>query len=78
MFKLHTMSSSGQTHHSNRWLNRTFSKEESEEDFTEGLEVEGEDWAKEEDEVMNQSSAAPTGYLGITRGSALMHSAHIV
>ena len=44
----------------------------------EGSEVEDEDLAEEEDEVMNQSIVMPMGYLGITRGSALMCSAHTV
>ena len=40
----------------------------------EGLEVEEEDLVKEEDEVVNQSSVTPVGYLGIIRGSSLMCS----
>ena len=73
-----TMSSSNQTHYNNIWLNHNFSKEESEEDFAEGSEVVEEDLVKEEDKVMNQSSATPMGYLGIIKGSALMRSVHIV
>ena len=38
----------------------------------EGSEVE------EEDEVVNQSSVTPVGYLDIIRGSALMRSVHTV
>ena len=44
----------------------------------EGSEDKEEDLVEEEDKVMNQSSATPMGYLGITRGSSLMHSAHTV
>ena len=44
----------------------------------EDSEVEEEDSAMGEDEVMNQSNDIPVGYLGITRESSLMHSAHIV
>ena len=66
------MSNINQTHCSNRWPNRIFSKEEFGEDSTEGLEVE------EEDEVVNQSSVALVGYLGIIKGSALMPTVHTV
>ena len=66
------MSNINQTHCSNRWPNRIFSKEEFGEDSTEGLEVE------EEDEVVNQSSVALVGYLGIIKGSALMRTVHTV
>ena len=69
------MSSSNLTS-SNKWPNCSFSKEESEEDFAGGSKVEEEDFTAEEDEVVNPSSATPVGYLGITRGSALMFSAH--
>ena len=75
MFKPCNMFNSNLTHQGNKWPNHSFSKEESEEDSTEGLEVE-EDLAVGEDEVMNQSSPIPMGYLGITRGSAPMRSAH--
>ena len=78
MFKLHTRSSNNLTHCSNKWPNRIFSKEESEEDFAEGLEVEEDDLAKEDDKVVNQSSATLAGYLGITKGSSLRRSAHTV
>ena len=72
------MFSSNLTHCSNKWPNRSISKEEFKEDSTEGSEVEEEDLYVEEDEVVNQSSATPVGYFGITRGSALMRSAHTV
>ena len=78
MFKLHTMSSSNQTHRSNKWPNCSFSKKESKEDFAEGSEVEEEDLVEEEDEVMNQSSVTHVGYLGIIRENALMRSLHTV
>ena len=48
------------------------------EDSTEGSEVEEEDLAMEEDKVVNQSSATPVGYLGISRGIDLIHSANTV
>ena len=67
------MSSNNLTHCSNKWPNRSISKESEE-----GSEVKEEDSAAGEDEVVNQSSATPVGYLGITRGSALMRSAHTV
>ena len=72
------MSSSNLTHHNNKWPNCSFSKEDYEEDSTEDSEVEEEDSAVREVEVMNQSRAIPMGYLGITKGIFLMHSAHIV
>ena len=78
MFKPCTMSSSNLTHCNNKWPNHIFSKEESEEDSASGLEVEEEDLAIEEDEVMNQSTAIHVGCLGITIDSALMRNAHIV
>ena len=58
--------------------NHSFSKEESEEDSAEDSEVEEEDSAMGEDEVVNQSSVIPMGYLGITRESELMRNVHIV
>ena len=76
MFKMHTMTSSSQTHCSNRWTKLSFSKEECEEDSAEDSEVEEEDSAMGEDEVVNYSSAIPVGYLGITREISLMRSAH--
>ena len=72
------MFSSNLTHRSNKWPNCSFSKEESEEDSAEGSEVEEEDSTMGEDEVVNQSSAIPVGYLGIMRGSSLMHISHTV
>ena len=78
MFKPHTISSSNQTHSNNKWRNRSFSKEESEEDSAEGSEVEEEDLVEEEDKVMNQSSVTPMGYLGIIGASALMRSVHTI
>ena len=78
MFKSHTMSINNQTHHNNRWPNRSFSKEEFEEDSAEGSEVKEEGLVEEEDKVVNQSSATPMGYLGIIKGSSLMHNIHTV
>ena len=72
MFKPCNMFSSNLTHHNNKWPNHSFNKQEFEEDSVEGSEVE------EQDEVVNQSSAIPMGYLGITKESALIHSAHTV
>ena len=66
------MSSSNLTHCNNKWPNGSFNKEEYEEDSMGGSKVEEEDSAMGEDAVVNQSSAIPVGYLGITRESALM------
>ena len=76
MFKPHNMFNRNLTHRSSKRPTRSFSKEESEEDSMENLEFEEKDSAVGEEEVMNQSSTIHMGYLGITRESALMHSAH--
>ena len=76
MFKTCNMFSSNLTHHNNKCPNCSFSKEECEEDSAEDSEVEEEDSAMGEDEVVNNSSAIPVGYLGITREISLMRSAH--
>ena len=78
MFKPHNMFSSNLTHSSNKWPNYSFRKEDPEEDSVEDSEVEEEDSAMGEDEVMNQSSDILVGYLGITKYSSLMCSAHTV
>ena len=78
MFKMQNISSSNLTHHNNKWPNHSFSKVESEKDSVKGLEVEEEDLVEEEDEVVNQSSATPMGYLGIIRGSSFISSVHTV
>ena len=78
MFKPRNMSSNNLTHHNKKWPNHSISKEKSKEDSTEGSEVKEEDLAMEEDKVVNQSSATPVGYLGITRGSVVMCNAHTV
>ena len=71
MFKLHTMSSNNQTHHSSRWLNRSFSKEGSEEDSKAK-----EDSVEEEDEVKTKSNVITMEYLGTIKGISLMRSVH--
>ena len=72
------MSSSNQTLHNNNWPNLSFRKEELEEDSTENSEDEEDALVEEEDKVENQSNVIPMEYSGNVKGSALMHSAHIV